>query len=69
MTSTSDDDDDEQLQSGQRKLYEADIREMIRETAGAELCATHDHPNPSPDECVKAVDHTYKGGEKREITP
>ena len=61
MTSTSDGDDDKQLQTEQRKLYEADIREMIRETAGAELCATHDHSHPSPDECIKAVDHTYKG--------
>ncbi|KAL3922600.1 MAG: hypothetical protein SGILL_002120 [Bacillariaceae sp.] len=61
MTSTSNGDDDKQLQMEQRKLYEADIREMIRETAGAELCATHDHPRPSPDECIKALDYTYKG--------
>lgn len=34
---------------------------MIVATAGAELCATHSHPNPSPRDCVKATDHTYKG--------
>jgi hypothetical protein len=61
MTSTSDHGVDKQLQTDQRKLYEADIKEMIRETAGAELCATHDHPHPSPYECIKAVDHTFKG--------
>ncbi|KAG7362854.1 calcium-binding EGF domain containing protein [Nitzschia inconspicua] len=60
MTSTSGQ-DDMQLQSDQRKLYEADIREMIRETAGAELCATHDQPRPSPADCIKAVDHTHRG--------
>ena len=34
---------------------------MIRTTAGAELCANHQHQRPSPKDCVKAVDHTYKG--------
>lgn len=34
---------------------------MILSTAGAELCATHSKPNPSPSDCVKATDHTYKG--------
>jgi hypothetical protein len=61
MTATTDNDEDKELQAAQRKLYEADIREMIRETAGAELCATHDHPRPSPSDCINAVDHTYKG--------
>jgi hypothetical protein len=34
---------------------------MVRSTAGAELCATPEHPHPSPTDCVKAIDHTYKG--------
>lgn len=34
---------------------------MILSTAGAELCATHSNPNPKPSDCVKAIDHTYKG--------
>lgn len=61
MATTLDGDDDKDLQTGQRKLYEADIREMIRETAGAELCATHDDPRPSAADCIKAVDHTHRG--------
>jgi hypothetical protein len=61
MTSTSDQEEDKNLQMEQRLLYEADIREMIRETAGAELCATHDHPHPSPADCIRAVDHTHRG--------
>mmetsp|Transcript_52100 Transcript_52100/g.125807 ORF Transcript_52100/g.125807 Transcript_52100/m.125807 type:complete len:930 (+) Transcript_52100:143-2932(+) len=61
MKSTKDDDEDKELQGQQRKMYEGDIRDMIRATAGAELCATHDSPNPKPIDCVDAVDHTYKG--------
>lgn len=34
---------------------------MIRATAGAELCATSNHPHPKPVDCVKAIDYTYKG--------
>jgi len=34
---------------------------MILSTAGAELCATHSKPTPTPNDCVKATDHTYKG--------
>ena len=34
---------------------------MIRASAGAELCATHSTNRPTPRECVKAVDRTYKG--------
>ncbi len=34
---------------------------MIQATAGAELCATPSNTNPQPSDCVKAVDHTYKG--------
>ena len=34
---------------------------MIRASAGAELCATHGTNRPTPRECVKAVDLTYKG--------
>jgi hypothetical protein len=51
----------DQLCREQRKRYESSIREMILSTAGAELCATHSNPNPSPSDCVKATDHTYKG--------
>lgn len=55
--------DDEvlQLQDDQKKHYEADIKEMIKQTAGAELCATHARPNPSPADCVRASDHTFRG--------
>lgn len=34
---------------------------MIRASAGAELCASHNNPLPKPTDCVKAVDHTYQG--------
>lgn len=34
---------------------------MIVKTAGAELCATHQHKKPSPSDCVRAYDETYKG--------
>jgi hypothetical protein len=34
---------------------------MIDNTKGAELCATHDNPNPSSSDCVSAYDETYKG--------
>jgi hypothetical protein len=34
---------------------------MIENTQGAELCATHDKPNPSSSDCVDAYDETYKG--------
>jgi hypothetical protein len=34
---------------------------MIQTTAGTELCATDTHKMPAPIDCVKAVDHTYKG--------
>lgn len=34
---------------------------MIAKTAGAELCATHKHTKPSPVDCVRAYDETYKG--------
>ena len=56
-----DDDDVLQLRDDQRKHYEADIREMIKQTAGAELCATHARPNPSAADCVRASDHTFRG--------
>lgn len=61
MESTKYEDEDKELQAQQRKLYEDDIRDMIRATSGAELCATHENPNPKPSDCVSAVDHTYKG--------
>jgi hypothetical protein len=34
---------------------------MIRATAGAELCASHDKPNPKASSCAKAIDHTHQG--------
>lgn len=34
---------------------------MIRKTAGAELCATHQNAKPSAADCVRAYDETYKG--------
>jgi hypothetical protein len=37
------------------------VQEMVRKTAGAELCATPNNKSPKPVECVKAVDRTYKG--------
>ena len=61
MSSTTDNDEDKELVTEQRKLYETDIKQMIKETSGAELCATHDHPRPGPSDCIKAVDHTYRG--------
>ena len=51
----------EKLEADQRALYEKDIREMIRSTAGAELCATHDNPSVKAFDCITAIDHTYKG--------
>ena len=37
------------------------LQAMIRESAGAELCASPGSTNPKPSDCVKAVDRTYKG--------
>ena len=34
---------------------------MIKDTAGAELCASHAFKNPEPADCVRATDHTYEG--------
>ena len=53
--------DDSKLHGDQRKLYEQDIKEMIRATSGAELCASHSNPNPRPSDCVRAIDQTYQG--------
>jgi len=55
-------DDKEQLVANQQQLYGADIGEMIRTTAGAELCATHENPRVKPSDCISAIDHTYKDG-------
>ena len=54
-------DDDSKLHSEQQQLYSHDIKEMIRATAGAELCATHEYSRPRPSDCVKAIDHTHQG--------
>lgn len=55
------DDGDEPFKCDRKTRYESDIKEIIKATSGAELCATHTRPNPRPVDCVKAVDHTYKG--------
>jgi hypothetical protein len=34
---------------------------MIHSSVGAELCATHAHPNPSAADCVTAKDLTFRG--------
>ena len=51
----------EKLLADQRALYEKDIKEAIRSTAGAELCAAHDNPSVKSSDCITAIDHTYKG--------
>jgi hypothetical protein len=37
------------------------VQEMVRKTAGAELCATPNNKSPKPADCIRAVDRTYKG--------
>jgi hypothetical protein len=37
------------------------LQEMIRDTAGAELCATHNNAKPAAADCARAYDETYKG--------
>lgn len=51
----------EKLEAVQRSLYENDIKEMIRSTAGAELCATHENPNVKSSDCITAIDQTHVG--------
>lgn len=53
--------DDAKLHNDQQQLYAQDIKEMIRATSGAELCASYDNTNPAPKDCVKAIDLTYQG--------
>mmetsp|Transcript_1633 Transcript_1633/g.2319 ORF Transcript_1633/g.2319 Transcript_1633/m.2319 type:complete len:950 (+) Transcript_1633:57-2906(+) len=45
----------------QKKGYEEDIRNMIKDTAGAELCASHTLTSPKPSNCVRATDKTFQG--------
>eukprot|EP00522_Entomoneis_paludosa_P006402 CAMPEP_0172452704 /NCGR_PEP_ID=MMETSP1065-20121228/10284_1 /TAXON_ID=265537 /ORGANISM="Amphiprora paludosa, Strain CCMP125" /LENGTH=900 /DNA_ID=CAMNT_0013204809 /DNA_START=144 /DNA_END=2846 /DNA_ORIENTATION=- len=52
---------DADLKTSQQKHYGDDIKAMIRQTAGAELCATHNQTRPDASDCVKAYDQTYKG--------
>ena len=52
---------DEKMIADQRGGYGEDIAKIIRDTAGAELCATHSKNNPKAIDCIKAIDHTYKG--------
>jgi len=59
--SNQNEDEKEKLTANQRVLYETDIKEMIRATVGAELCATHEIPRVKPSDCIEAIDHTYKG--------
>lgn len=54
-------DKNEKLIGDQREGYEADIADMIQDTAAAELCATHTKQNPRAVDCVSAKDHTYQG--------
>jgi hypothetical protein len=42
-------------------VFSSFLQELIRSTAGAELCATHSRPSPNASDCVQAYDHTYKG--------
>ena len=51
---------DEKMLGEQRERYEEDIAKMIKDTAAAELCASHTKKNPLPVHCVKATDITYK---------
>lgn len=37
------------------------VQELIRSTAGAELCASHSKTDPKPHECAQAYDETYSG--------
>lgn len=59
--SNHNEDEKEKLIENQRGLYETDIKEMIRATAGAELCATHENPRVKSSDCIEAIDQTYKG--------
>jgi len=52
---------DEKLIGDQREGYEQDIVNMVKDTAAAELCATHTKQNPRAIDCVSAQDRTYKG--------
>lgn len=52
---------DQKLIGDQREGYENDIVKMIKDTATAELCASHTKQNPHPVECVSAIDHTFRG--------
>ncbi len=52
---------DEKMSGIQRDGYQEDIIKMIQKSAGAELCATHVKKNPAPIDCVKAIDHTFRG--------
>jgi len=54
-------DHDADLKSAQQKYYSDDIKLMIRQTVGAELCATHELSRPNASHCVKAFDETFKG--------
>jgi len=54
-------DQKDRLVSTQQGMYEADIREMIKATAGAELCATHENPRVKSSDCIEAIDYLYTG--------
>jgi len=61
MSSPPEDEAKEKLEADQRSLYENDIKEMIRSTAGSELCATHENPRVKSSDCITAIDHTFNG--------
>lgn len=52
---------DEELREAQREHYEHDIKELIKSTKGAELCADAGNTRPRPSNCVKAIDETHNG--------
>uniref|UniRef100_A0A7S1VQV2 EGF-like calcium-binding domain-containing protein n=1 Tax=Grammatophora oceanica TaxID=210454 RepID=A0A7S1VQV2_9STRA len=51
----------EELCTTQRDKYDSQLRELIKSTGGAELCATGGNPNPRPSYCVNAADETHVG--------
>lgn len=42
-------------------MYIDGLQDLIRTTAGAELCASHLNPMPNASDCAMAYDETYKG--------
>jgi len=53
--------DDRDLHRSQQGLYHNDIKELIKNSGGAELCASHTSPRPNMTECVQAYDQRHDG--------